>query len=148
MSITLSNLKAKKGVKRSVKRAGRGNACGKGNYSGRGMKGQRSRSGGKSGLKIKGLKMTLHRVPKLPGFTSLRKKPAIVNLRDLEKKFNDNDLVSRETLIQAGLVDKNNRQVKILSKGELTKKLEIEITNISKQAIEAIKKAGGSLKNK
>ncbi len=65
--ITLSNLQPKIGSRHRRKRVGRGNASGHGTYSGRGIKGQRSRSGGKKGLKLKGLRHNIKNFPKLRG---------------------------------------------------------------------------------
>ncbi len=66
MIITLSSLKPQKNRKKK-KRVGRGNSSGHGTYSGRGIKGQRSRSGGKKGLKLKGLKVFISQVKKAKG---------------------------------------------------------------------------------
>ncbi len=66
MTLNLSSL-VKIKEKNPKKRVGRGNASGKGSYSGRGLKGQRSRSGGKKGLKLRGLRRLSKRLPKLRG---------------------------------------------------------------------------------
>ena len=62
--LTLHNLKSKKGVRKKKRRLGRGNSSGRGTYCGRGQKGQRSRSGGKKGLKLKGFKQSLQKILK------------------------------------------------------------------------------------
>ena len=80
--LTLKNLKPKKAKK--AKRVGRGNASGTGTYAGRGLKGQRSRSGGKGGLKLMGLKQTFSKLPKNKGFTSPHAKLNVINIEDLE----------------------------------------------------------------
>ncbi|PIY78798.1 MAG: 50S ribosomal protein L15, partial [Parcubacteria group bacterium CG_4_10_14_0_8_um_filter_35_7] len=87
MSLSLHNLKSRKRKKR--KRVGRGNASGHGTYSGRGLKGQKSRSGGKKGLKLKGFKVIIQNIPKTRGFKSIHPKMEIVNTGDLEKKFKE-----------------------------------------------------------
>jgi large subunit ribosomal protein L15 len=66
MTINLSELRSSKNQKKR-KRVGRGNGSGRGTYSGRGQKGQRSRSGGKKGLKVKGLKTFIAQTPKRKG---------------------------------------------------------------------------------
>jgi len=72
MTLSLSNLLSVK-TKNPKKRLGRGNASGEGGYCGRGLKGQRSRSGGRKGLKIKGLRILSRRLPKLGGFNKHKK---------------------------------------------------------------------------
>ncbi len=71
--LTLHNLKKSKGITKS-KRLGRGNSSGVGTYSTRGMKGQRSRSGGKSGLIARSINSYLLRIPKVKGFKSFKPK--------------------------------------------------------------------------
>ena len=85
MALNLSNLKPAPGSKRRAKTIGRGGK--RGSYSGRGMKGQKARSGGKSGLKRLGLRQLMERTHKLRGFQSLVKKPAIVSLSIINKNF-------------------------------------------------------------
>jgi len=143
MTITLHNLKSSKGSKKKKKRVGRGDGSGRGTYSGRGMKGQRSRTGGKKGLKIKGLRTFLRNVPKKGGFRSLETKMFVVNLEDLEKKFKDGDNITKKDLIKSGLIKSSKVGVKILGQGKLTKKLEVVADSFSKTAKDAIIKAGG-----
>lgn len=127
------------------KRLGRGNASGKGTYSGRGIKGQRSRSGGKSGLKMKGFKQNLLRIPKLRGFKSPMPKKANVNLSTLEMHFSDGDLITPRVLEDKQLIKDRKIGVKILSDGGLTKKLTFKDCWFSKTAENAIIKAGGKI---
>lgn len=124
-------------------RVGRGNASA-GNYSGRGMKGQRSRSGGKGGLKLRGLKQTFKSVPKLRGFKSPYPKAQPVNLSDLEARFEKGDTVDAAALLEKGLVTTTQKPIKILGQGELTKSLTVKVTAASASAQEAITKAGGT----
>lgn len=126
----LSNLKAPK--RKTKRRVGRGNASGVGTYSGRGSKGQRSRSGGKGGLKYKGLKMSLTKLPKSKGFKSLARELETINLKDLESKYKEGKLIEL-------------KGVKVLGQGELKKKLEIKASGWSKAAEDAIIKAGGKI---
>jgi large subunit ribosomal protein L15 len=142
MSINLSNLKPARGAQKKSIKVGRGGK--RGSYSGRGMKGQRARSGGKSGLKAFGLRQTLRRIPKLRGFRSPYPKMAVVNLADLDKKFAAGDIIDGAKLIRAGLVDKANNGIKILGTGKLSKQLTVTADAFSVSAKAAIEAAGGS----
>jgi len=141
MSLNLSNLHPgnKKGIR---KRQGRGNASGKGNYSGRGLKGQKARSGGRRGLKLRGLRRKILAIPKLGGFKSHKPKMAIVNLENL-KRFKDGETIDCLKLLKAGLIKAKNQPVKILAKGKLNKKLYVRVQAFSKKAEQAIVKGGG-----
>ena len=128
--LNLSNIKAPK--RKAKKRVGRGNSSGTGTYSGRGQKGQRSRSGGKGGLKLKGLKETFRSVPKSRGFTSPHAKLNVINLSDLEAKYKDGEKIEL-------------KDYKVLGQGEIKKKLDISASAFSKSAEQAIIKAGGKI---
>lgn len=154
MAVTLSTLRPKKGSRRRKKRIGRGNASGYGTYSGRGQKGQRSRSGGKKGLKLKGLKRNIRNLPKLRGFKSKSIKPEVVHLEDIYKKFKDGDTVDPQKLKKFGLISGDGKKIKILCQepykhsgkgGEkiIDKKLTISAHAFSDKAVKMIKKAGG-----
>lgn len=143
--ITLNNLKISRGSKRKAKRVGRGNASGHGSYSTRGLKGQRSRSGGKKGLKRFGLNTMVRNKPKLGGFKSLRAKPEVVNLDQLEAMFNVGEVVNTKRLIEKNLIDSAKHGVKVLGKGKLTKKLTVAASSFSETAKDAIIKAGGKI---
>lgn len=141
----LHTLSPARGSRRRRKRVGRGNASGHGTYSTRGMKGQRARSGGRSGLKKLGMKRIIAALPKLGGFTSRHPRPAAVTLRVLERSFQAGDTVSRATLKARGLVPTSARAVKIVATGTLTKKLIVGAElMLSHAAREAITRAGGS----
>ena len=111
------------------KRIGRGGK--RGTYSGRGIKGQKSRAGRKIRPEIRDF---IKKIPKKRGYKfKARPKPQIVNLQDLEKHFQDGEIVSPETLFKKGLIGKVKKEgVKILGKGKLTKKLEFKNCKISK----------------
>ena len=143
MSLNLSNLKPAEGSTKKRKRVGRGGK--RGTYSGRGLKGQKSRSGGKSGLKMMGFKQTLQRIPKLRGFKSLKAKKELVNLSDLDKNFNDGDVISPKEIIKVGLVNTLKNGVKVLGDGKITKKFTVSAHAFSATAKEAIEKAGGKV---
>jgi len=143
MPLKLSNLSPAKDSKKKTRRRGRGNSSGRGNYSGRGINGQRSRSGGKAGLAYLGRKHLIKQFPKLSGFTSHQKKPAVVNLQDLAKQFRKGSVVDPAKMIAKGLIKKSDKRVKILGKGKLNKELTVRAHVFSASAEEAIKKAGG-----
>lgn len=143
MSLTLSNLKPAKGSQKKRKKVGRGGK--RGTYSGRGMKGQRSRSGGKSGLKAMGMKKTLFRIPKNKGFKSLQPKKEVVNVSDLERVFKSDDVVNASKLLKRGLIQTTRNGLKILGNGELKKKLKVEAHQFSDTAKKAIMDAGGEV---
>ena len=131
------------------KRIGRGYGSGVGGQTvGRGTKGQKSRAGHKSTRFFEGGNVPFfRRMPKYKGFNQPQKVEAqAVNLEVLDKEFKDGDLVNLESLVSKGIARKNSKVVKILGKGEITKKLKVEGLKISESAIEKIKKAGGSIK--
>lgn len=140
--LTLHNLD-KNSSNKKKKRVGRGNASGSGNYSTRGMKGQRSRSGGKSGLAIRSIKSYLLRIPKVRGFKSYKRDMSTVNLYEIEANFNTGDKITAKELLQKGLISTTANGLKVLSDGKLTKNFVIEANAFSKSAEEKITKAGG-----
>jgi len=144
MALGLNNLKVSKGSKKTRKRLGRGNSSGAGNYSGRGQKGQRARSGGKGGLKLRGLKeLLLRSKPKIGGFKSLKPKMAIVNISQLEESFEPGVIIDGKKLIASNLIKSTKTGVKILGDGKVTKKFTVIADAFSKTAKEAILKVGG-----
>ncbi len=144
-ALKLYNLKPAPGSKKKKKRVGRGNASGHGTYSTRGLKGQRSRTGGKGGLKLKGLKGNIQSTPKLGGFKSLRAKLAVVNLKDLDKNFAANEVITAVKLLEKGLIKNTKPGVKVLGMGKINKKFILKIDKISETAKQAIEKAGGQI---
>jgi len=149
----LSNLKRSKWYNKKAKRVGRGNASGKGNYSTRWIKGQLARSGGGMPAWFEwGQTPLTQRLPKYRGFKryyKLVKTYIPVNLERLEKdgRIQNNTKITKELLKQLGYIKKVNCLVKILGKGDLTKKLEFEgIDAFSKSAMEKIKNAGWNIK--
>lgn len=129
------------------KRIGRGGK--RGTYSGRGMKGQKSRSGAHINPLFEGGRSSLvERLKKVKGFKSIHPKKNNVNLDALEENFKSADVVSVESLIKKGLVDKIKvkRGIKILGGGKISKKLTIEKNILLTQsARDAILKAGGKI---
>ena len=143
----LSNLKPAEGsVKRQGKRIGRGQGSGKGGTATRGHKGAKSRSGYSKKLGFEGGQMPLQRrVPKF-GFTNInRVEYQGVNLDNLQQLFEEKkikDTVDFETLLNLGLVGKNEL-VKILGRGELKAKLTVTAHKFTATAKAAIEAAGG-----
>ena len=147
----LHELHDNEGANRKKKRIGRGPGSGKGKTGGRGIKGQKSRSG----VAIKGYEggqMPLYqRLPKR-GFNNRNSKSfSVVNLGLIEKFIDAGKLdakveITEDTLVGSGLVRRKRDGIRILAKGELKSKLKISVTGASKAAIEAVSKAGGSLK--
>lgn len=140
----LHDLKPAEGSKRAVKRIGRGPASGQGKTAGKGHKGQKARSGYSQRFGFEGGQMPLQRrIPKR-GFNNIFAKEIVtVNVSDLEKKFNDGDVVDAAALIAAGLIKKEKDGVKVLGNGEITKKLEVKVNAYSEAAKAKIEAAGG-----
>ena len=138
---------APKIAKKAKMRKGQGNGT-KGTFAGRGKNGQNCRAGGgvRPGFEG-GQSGLLMRMPKLRGFRNPNRVEAqTVNLDKLELAFKDGADVNVVSLTEAGLIRKNNAKVKILSEGEITKKLNVEGVLISATAKAAIEKAGGTVK--
>lgn len=147
MVLSLSNLGKKK---KSAKRLGRGNASGHGTYSTRGQKGQRARSGGGKGLKLKGFKQNLLNMPKYKGMKSPRSKAQVVLISTLDKNFKDKEQVTPGSLFERGLIASMKLPIKILTKtidDKLEKLLEITGCGVSASACRLIEKAGGQVVN-
>jgi large subunit ribosomal protein L15 len=151
--IGLHNLKPAPGSRRPRKRVGRGEGSGTGKTSGRGQKGYGSRSGSKDRARFEGGQMPIHmRMRKLRGphmkksmpFEPFRTHTQGVNLKDLEARFEAGDVVTPETLKAKGLATRKDIPVKILAKGELSKKLTVTAHGFSATAKAAIEAAGGS----
>jgi large subunit ribosomal protein L15 len=141
----LNQLKVPEGAKHKVKRLGRGDSSGHGGTSTRGHKGHKARSGYRLPFNFEGGQMPLvRRIPKR-GFTHLKKyKIEIVNLNQIDKKFNEGEEINPEKLKEKGLI-KKTEFVKILGEGNLTKKLTISAHQFSKKAREKIEKVGGKI---
>ena len=146
--MNLSNIKPAAGSVKTNKRLGRGVASGKGGTSTRGHKGAKSRSGYSRKIGFEGGQMPLQRrLPKF-GFNPIsRTEYKGINLFALQALADEKKLseVSVQTLIDAGMISKKQK-VKILAKGELSAKLNVEAHAFSKSAQEAIEKAGGTVK--
>ena len=145
--MNLSNIKPAEGSVRANKRLGRGVASGKGGTSTRGHKGAKSRSGYSRKIGFEGGQMPLHRrLPKF-GFKPIDKvEYKAINLFALQALADKNIVeISVKTLVEAGMISKKQK-VKILAKGELKSKVNVEAHAFSKTAQEAIEKVGGTIK--
>ena len=144
--MNLNNLKPAKGSTRNRKRVGRGTGSGHGRTSGRGQKGAQSRSGHsyKVGFEV-GQMPLQRRMPKYGFKNPFRIEYQAINIGTLQALAEKNgySIIDVDTLIEAGLVTRNER-IKILAKGELTAKLEVKAHAFSKKAIEAIESANGT----
>ena len=139
----LSTLKPAEGSKHSANfRVGRGHGSGNGKTAGKGHKGQKARSGSpRPGFE--GGQMPLYRRLPKRGFKCRNSKEIIgINLSALEK-FDNDTVVSVDTLIEAGIVKNPRDGVKILGNGELTKKLTVQANAFSASAKEKIEALGG-----
>ena len=145
MALSLHTIKPAKGSKKTRVRVGRGDASGAGSYSGRGMKGQRARSGGKGGLKLKGIKANIQNLPKFSGMKSKAPRVESVNISNLDKNFKKGDVVTAATLAAKGLITSPTALVKVLGDGKLSKALTVRVNRASASAAEAITKAGGKV---
>ena len=127
--------------KAARKRVGRGIAAGQGKTAGRGTKGQNSRGSGTRPGFEGGQNPLYMRLPKLPGFRSNRPKAELVYTGQL------NDLsgtIDNFSLFEAGLITSPYTRVKLVVKGDLSKKVTVKLQVASEAAVEVVKKAGGS----
>ena len=144
--LTIDQLRPTPGSNKKFKRVGRGQGSGKGKTAGRGHKGQKARGTGKVSPWMEGGQTPLHRrLPKF-GFKNFTKKVyAVVNLDTLEEKFESNDVVTPEVLLEKGIINKIYDGVKILARGEITKPLVVKTHKFSEKAKEKIEKVGGKI---
>jgi large subunit ribosomal protein L15 len=140
------NLHAPKGANKKKRIVGRGQGSGRGTTAGKGNKGQKSRSGGKTYVGFEGGQMPLYRRLAHRGFSNypFKKEFQIINLDEIEKRYENGETVNNATLKEKGLI-KRKKPVKILGNGKFTKKLGFEIESISGSAKEKIEKAGGTV---
>ncbi|MBR9843688.1 MAG: 50S ribosomal protein L15 [Rhodobacteraceae bacterium] len=149
----LHELSDNPGATKKRMRVGRGPGSGKGKTGGRGIKGQKSRSG----VAIKGYEggqMPLYqRLPKRGFNKPNAKKYAVINLGLIQKfvdakKLDASAPITEDVLVETGIVRRKLDGIRVLAKGDVTAKLDLDVTGASKAAVEAVEKAGGSLKVK
>ena len=147
----LSDIADNAGSRKKRMRVGRGIGSGKGKTAGRGGKGQTARSG----VRIKGFEggqMPLHRRLPKRGFNNIfRVEFAEINLDRIQqavdsKLIDVKETVNAESLVKSGVVRRAKGGIRLLGRGELKAKLNIEVHGASKSAIAAVEKAGGSVK--
>ena len=138
------------GATKKRKRVGRGPGSGTGKMGGRGIKGQKSRSG----VAINGYEggqMPLYqRLPKRGFNKPNRKAFAVINLGLIQKfidlgKIDTKSAITEDALIASGAVRRKLDGIRVLAKGEITSKVDLQVTGASKSAVEAVEKAGGTL---
>jgi len=142
----LNSIQATAGSRRERQRLGCGVASGQGKTGGRGHKGQKSRTGGKVMRGFEGGQMPLiRRLPKR-GFTSRNKVVfQLVNIAQLAK-FDADAIIDADALLKVGLIGNAALPVKLLATGDLTVKLDVCVTAVSKAASAKIEAAGGSIR--
>ena len=146
----LNEIKDNIGATKNRKRIGRGIGSGTGKTSGKGHKGQKARSG----VSIKGFEggqMPIHRRLPKRGFTNINKiKYTELNLDIIQKlidanKIDPKKLINNNIFLNLGLVKSKSTKIKLLAKGELKTKIDLEVSAFSKTAKESIEKIGGSV---
>ena len=146
----LNDIRDNKGSIKARKRIGRGIGSGTGKTSGKGHKGQKARSG----VAIKGFEggqMPIHRRLPKRGFTSMNRVNFVeLNLDRLQKlidskQIDPNEIINQKTFVELGLVKSNKVGIKLLAKGDIKNKINIEVSAFSKSARENIEKIGGSI---
>jgi large subunit ribosomal protein L15 len=147
----LSDIADNAGSRKKRMRVGRGIGSGKGKTAGRGGKGQTARSG----VRIKGFEggqMPIHRRLPKRGFNNIfRVEFAEINLDRIQqavdsKLIDVKETVNAESLVKSGVIRRAKAGVRLLGRGELKAKLNIEVHGASKSAIAAVEKAGGTVK--
>src|SRR5438045_305371 len=141
----LSNLKPPKGMKHPKKRIGRGQGSGNGKTAGRGHKGAKSRSGFKFKRGFEGGQMPLHRrVPKRGFHNPFRVEYEVVNLDLLAARFDAETVITPELLREHGLVPRGKSPIKVLARGDISKKLTVRAHKFSGKASEKLQADGGN----
>ena len=142
----LNTLTNTPGARSRRKRLGRGCGSGLGKTAGKGQKGQQSRKGHKHKLVFEGGQMPLvRRLPKR-GFTNIfAKEYTIINVAELNR-FEDGTVITAQMLKEAGVISKIEKDgLKVLGRGELTKRLDVKAAKFSETAQKAIEAAGGTV---
>ncbi len=142
--MNLHTLKPADGARKKEIRVGRGIGSGVGKTCGRGHKGQKARSGGGVRPGFEGGQMPIYRRLPKRGFKNIwAKKFAEVNVETLNR-FDDGAVVDAVALVEVGILKNVLDGVKVLGKGEITKKLTVKLQAFSKSAKEKIESAGGT----
>ena len=148
--MNLNEIKDNNKATKDRKRIGRGIGSGTGKTSGKGHKGQKARSG----VAVKGFEggqMPIHRRLPKRGFTNINRVPFVeLNLDNIEKlivnkKINNQKVINTKYLLELGLIKKITSKVKLLAKGEIKSKINIEVSAVSSKARELVEKVGGTV---
>ena len=140
----LHELSPNEGAVKDSFRVGRGAGSGNGKTAGKGHKGQNARSGGGVRPGFQGGQLPLYRkLPKRGFHNKFGVTYAIVNVDDLNNKFEDGATVDAEALLESGIISKVCDGVKVLGRGEITKKLTVKAAVFSETAKGKIEAAGG-----
>ena len=132
------------GATKEVKRIGRGHGSGNGKTAGKGHKGQWARSGGGVRPGFEGGQTALARRMPKRGFNNIfATEYAIVNVSDLEGRFENGAVIDEAALVESGLVKKTLDGIKVLGNGEITKSFTVKAAKFTAAAAEKIEKAGG-----
>lgn len=145
MTLSLHNLKPSALSHHRIKRVGRGNASGHGTFSTRGSKGQRSRAGGRRGLKRLGMKRIIASLPKRRGFLSHRERPVELSVGLLLGAFPAGATVGLNDLVRKGLAPPGSKNVKLIGGGSLKTAITIRGVAATAGARAQIEAAGGKL---
>ena len=142
----LHELKPAEGATHARKRLGRGIGSGTGKTAGKGHKGQKARSGGGVRPGFEGGQQPLARRMPKRGFTNIFKKEyVVINVKDLEERFDNGTEVTIESLFATGLIKTVRDGIKVLGTGELTKALTVKVDKVSAAAQAKIVAAGGKV---
>ena len=141
--VTLSTLKNTSRPKQKVQRVGRGIGSGRGKTCGRGEKGAGSRSGYKRRYTYEGGQFRMFMKMPERGFSNVRFRKAydVVNLEQIDRMYEDGEVVNLQTLAARGYLSGKTYGIKVLGKGELTKKVTLEIHDLSESAREKLQQA-------
>ncbi|MDQ1257308.1 MAG: large subunit ribosomal protein [Candidatus Hydrogenedentes bacterium] len=142
----LATLKNAPGSRKDRKRVGRGPGSTLGKTCGRGHKGQKSRSGYSQSPGFEGGQMPMHRRLPKRGFKHAKRYAfGAINLDALDRVFEDGATVTAESIVHQGLVEETRGGVKILGRGELTKRFNVTVHAVSPGARQKIEAAGGTV---
>ncbi|MFG6515854.1 50S ribosomal protein L15 [Sulfitobacter sp. 1A13496] len=146
----LHELSDNEGAAKKRMRVGRGPGSGKGKMGGRGIKGQKSRSGVSINGYEGGQMPIYQRLPKRGFNKPNRKSFAVVNLGLIQKfidakKLDAGNTIDAAALVASGLVRRELDGIRVLAKGDITSKIDLNVAGASKSAIEAVEKAGGKV---
>jgi len=142
--VKLHELSPNEGSVKDGFRRGRGPGSGNGKTAGKGHKGQNARSGGGVRPGFQGGQLPLYRkLPKRGFHNKFGVVYAVVNVDDLDKKFEEGATVDAEALLESGIISKVCDGIKVLGRGEITKKLTVKAAVFSETAKGKIEAAGG-----